>query len=102
MKNRLSEFYLAVNRAAWAFVRDKMGVDGISHPDALTIAMAIDDRLIVERGRYFVDCEYQSDLTRGYSVVDVMGVTGNAPNCDVVLRADKRAFTEMLTALLSG
>jgi purine nucleosidase len=102
MKTELSEFYLAVNGAAWEFVRDKMGTDGISHPDAMTIAMAIDEGLILERGRYFVDCEYQSELTRGYSVVDLLGVTGNAPNCDVVLKADRDGFLKMLTSLLSG
>jgi purine nucleosidase len=102
MKTKLSEFYLAVNRATWEFVRDEMGIDGISHPDALTIAMAIDEGLILERGNYFVDCEYESELTRGYSVVDLMSVTGNAPNCDVVVGADKGAFLKMLTELLSG
>jgi purine nucleosidase len=102
MKTKLSEFYLAVNRAAWEFVRARMGIDGISHPDALTIAMAIDEGLILERGQYFVDCEYQSEMTRGYSVVDLMSVTGNEPNCDVVLKADKNAFLKMLTDLLSG
>jgi purine nucleosidase len=101
MKTELSEFYLAVNRAAWEFVRDRMGIDGISNPDALTIAMAIDEGLILERGHYFVDCEYHSELTRGYSVVDLMSVTRNAPNCDVVLSADKHAFLKMLTKLLS-
>jgi inosine-uridine nucleoside N-ribohydrolase len=102
MKTKLSEFYLTVNRAIWEFVRDKMGIDGISNPDPLTIAMAIDEGLILERGNYFVDCEYQSELTRGYSVVDLLSVTGNAPNCDVVLKADKDGFLKMLTELLSG
>jgi purine nucleosidase len=102
MKTKLSEFYLAVNRAIWEFVRDKMGTDGISNPDSLTIAMAIDKGLILERGWYFVDCEYQSELTRGYSVVDLMSITGNAPNCDVVLKADRDRFLKMLTTLLSG
>jgi purine nucleosidase len=102
MKTELSEFYLAVNRAAWEFVRDKMGTDGISHPDALTIAMAIDEGLILERGRYFVDCEYQSELTRGYSLVDLMSVSRGAPNCDVVLKADRHRFLKMLTTLLAG
>jgi inosine-uridine nucleoside N-ribohydrolase len=102
MNTKLSDFYLAVNRAAWDFVRDKMGTDGISHPDALTIAMAIDERLILDRGRYFVDCEYQSELTRGYSVIDVMSVTDSPPNCDVVLKADRDRFLMMLTTLLTG
>ena len=102
MKTKLSEFYLAVNGAAWKFVREEMGTDGISHPDALTIAMAIDEGLILERGRYFVDCEHQSELTRGYSVVDLLSVTGNAPNCDVVLKADRDRLLKMLTTLLSG
>jgi purine nucleosidase len=101
MGTRLSEFYLAVNRAAWAFMKSREGVDGISNPDALTMAMAIEDSVILERGHFFVDCEWQGALTRGYSVVDRNGVIEEQPNAEVVLKADHDAFKRMLVELLS-
>jgi purine nucleosidase len=103
MKSRLSEFYLAVNRAAWAFMRSHSeagGIDGIAHPDSLMMAMAINNTLILERGHFFVDVEHDGRLTRGYSVVDLHGVLTEAPNTEVVLKADKGAFKSMLMELL--
>ncbi|MBX6765315.1 MAG: nucleoside hydrolase [Rubrobacteraceae bacterium] len=103
MKTKLSEFYLAVNRTAWEFNRTHVeggGVDGITHPDSLMMAMAIDEGLILERGSYFVDVEIYGELTRGYSLVDWLGTIGKERNAEVVLRADKRRFGEMLAKLL--
>lgn len=95
-----SEFYLQANKAAWQYVREVMHIDGISHPDALTIAMAIDPRVKAQSLNLFVDVEYKSELTRGYSLVDQGNVLGREPNAEVVLRADKSLFKDMLVRVL--
>ena len=117
LETDLSRFYLSVNRAVSAFMLLEHGVDGISHPDAIMMAMAIDHSVIADRRRCFVDVESESRLTRGYSLVDMLqvverqvdndvvvaellGVPSGAPNADVVLRADKARFTEMLIQTL--
>ena len=97
-----SEFYLQANKSAWRYVREVMQIDGISHPDALTIAMAIDERVKAQAIDTFVDVECKSDLTRGYSLVDQGNVLGLPPNAEVVLRADKELFKEMLVKVLRG
>jgi purine nucleosidase len=105
MKTDLSEFYLAVNRAAWNFMRtgiEGFSVDGISHPDALTIAMAIDERVMLEKRRCFVDVEHRGGITDGYSLIDLHGVLRKSPNADVVTVADKQRFREMLEQVLRG
>jgi purine nucleosidase len=113
----LSEFYLSVNAAVWEFVKREHGVDGISHPDAVMIAMALDPTVVAESKMCFVDVEADSELTRGYSLVDMMGVVGrevdngvkvaelmnvsrSEPNADVVLRANKDCFMQMLVSVL--
>ena len=115
----LSRFYLDVNRAVARFMKREHGIDGISHPDAIMMAMAIDHGVIAESERCFVDVETSSDLTRGYSLVDrlhvvgrtidhdvevaaLMGVASGAPNADVVVRADKQRFEEILRTVLAG
>lgn len=100
MRNPCSEFYLQANKAAWRYVREVMGIDGISHPDALTIAMAIDERVKLEADYLYVDVEYKSEMTRGYSLVDQGRVLGKEPNTEVVLRADKKLFIDMLVRVL--
>ena len=104
MDSMLSRFYFAVNRSAWDFMREHPkgpGVDGVSHPDSLMMAMAIDPSVIAASGRYFVDVECAGELTRGYSSVDLMGFTDQPPNAEIVLRADKERFTEMLIQMLA-
>lgn len=118
MDTDLSRFYLNVNRAVSAFMLREHGVDGISHPDAIMMAMAIDRGVVVDARRCFVDVETDSRLTRGYSLVDMLdvverqvdngvvvsdllGVPSGAPNAEVVLRANKKRFTEMLIQVLS-
>ncbi|HIK21899.1 MAG TPA: nucleoside hydrolase [Synechococcus sp. M44_DOE_062] len=99
----LSRFYLAVNRAAWEFNRSHPeggGLDGITHPDSLTMAMALQPELIGQSSRHHVDVECCGELTRGYSLVDRLGILGRPANAEVVLRADKMAFREMLIKLL--
>lgn len=105
MNSPLSRFYLAVNRKAWEFMREHPkgpGVDGVSHPDSLMMAMAIDHSVIKASGRYPVDVECAGELTRGYSAVDLMGFTDQPPNAEVVLRADKKRFLEMLIQVLGA
>ena len=40
--------------------------------------------------------EENSLLTRGESVVDWLGVTGRAPNCYVMVKADQKRFFSLL------
>ncbi|HZJ52221.1 MAG TPA: nucleoside hydrolase [Actinomycetota bacterium] len=103
MKTKLAEFYLQVNSGAWEFMRTHIegaSVDGISHPDSLMMAMAIEQNLILESRKCFVDVEYSSELTRGYSLVDLNHVLHKEPNATVVTRVDKDGFKKMLFELL--
>jgi purine nucleosidase len=105
MKTALSELYLTVNRAVWEFMRthpEGGGIDGITHPDSLVMAMAIDRSVMARSGRYFVAVEHRGELTSGYSVVDRNAVLDRDPNAEVVLSADKDRFKDMLFALLRG
>ena len=119
MGTPLSKFYLDVNRAVRRFMLEEFGINGISHPDAIMIAMAIDRSVVAESERMFVDVEADSVLTRGYSLMDKMHVVGREvdrgvrvnelmdlpsgeANAEVVIRADKQRFTEMLFGVLSG
>jgi purine nucleosidase len=104
MKTKLSEFYLQVNRGVWEFMRTHVegaSIDGISHPDSLMMAMAIEHDLILESRDCFVDVEHSSEVTRGYSLVDLNRVLHREPNATVVTRVDRDGFKKMLFELLS-
>ncbi len=49
-----------------AFAQETQHLDGSLHPDALTCAVALDERLILEAEMAVVDVETMGELTRGY------------------------------------
>ncbi|MEW5687600.1 MAG: nucleoside hydrolase [Pseudomonadota bacterium] len=103
-------YFGAVNRASLEFSRRTQGLPGSLHPDALTCALMLDEDLILEADRCFVDVETKGELTRGYlsvshpilpaaELADPALVT-RPPNARVIKRADQAGFfAAMKTAL---
>ncbi|MEM0117987.1 MAG: nucleoside hydrolase [Conexivisphaerales archaeon] len=97
-----SEFFMKVNRVARAFMKRVTGQDVISCPDSITVAMVLDPRIATSIKAKYVDVENASELTRGASIVDHLGITGLKANVDVVYEASKEKFFEMLYRMLKG
>ncbi|WP_339279054.1 nucleoside hydrolase [Paenibacillus sp. FSL W8-1187] len=104
-----ARFYRQVNRKALAF-NQANGLDGVTHPDSITMAMAIQPELMLRSQRCQVDIECQSEANRGFSAVDTRPAPENTPawtggertTAEVCLEADYERFYRMLTAVLSG
>lgn len=99
MDTLLSRFFLAIHQTAIAF-NQTQSIEGTTHPDSLTMALALDRRLWLSVTAYYVGIETQGALTRGTSVVDRLGVWHKRPNAQVCLTADGPAFRDMLLRLL--
>ena len=56
---------------------------GIALPDPVTMAVALDPSVVKRASKHYVAIEHQSELTRGMTVVDQLGVTGEALNVNV-------------------
>ncbi|MGH7922545.1 MAG: nucleoside hydrolase [Candidatus Dormibacteraceae bacterium] len=97
----LSEFFVRTNASALEFCR-RQGIPGSTHPDSLTCAIAIDPSLVRRSRMVRVDVETQGALTRGYSSVDLLGVTGREPNARLVEEVDSKRFYAMMRQVLSG
>jgi len=67
----------------------------------VTLAAALDDAIITERERFFVDVETEGRLTRGETVVDRYGVLRKPPNLTVALTTDGPRFKAMLRRAVS-
>lgn len=67
--------------------------------DPCCVAYVADPSLFTGK-RYSVEIECSSSLTRGRTVVDLTGVTGKAPNANVLLTVDEERFWAMLEAAL--
>jgi purine nucleosidase len=57
---------------------------GLMLPDPVAMAVALEPNIIERQGKYFVDVEITSELTRGAIVVDELKVLGKTPNMTVI------------------
>ncbi|WP_459192696.1 nucleoside hydrolase [Halosimplex sp. J119] len=95
----LAEFFLEVTKT----VRTRGepgGIDGITQPDGLATALLAYPELRDLVGTYPVAVDEREGLTRGYTSVDVEGVTGDDANTHVVEAADSEGFTDVILSML--
>jgi len=98
----LSRFFMDINRVARRYAMESQRLAGSTHPDAIVAAMVVDQEIMTRSAHYFVDVETQGELTRGYTVVDVLGKLGRTPNTCVCLEADGARFRQLLLRVLAG
>jgi purine nucleosidase len=92
----LAEFFLEVNKQARAFGDD----DSVALPDGLTTALAACPQLREELATYHVAVDEREGLTRGYTSVDVRGLTDGTERTRVVETADDEGFKSVLLGML--
>ena len=102
LRTEEARFFTAVNRAAREFTKRVEGVDCVPCPDAITVACALDGRVAEDVRARYVDVDNQSEVSRGATYVDHLGVLGRRPNMDVVYRASERRFKRLLFRMLRG
>ena len=111
MDTRLSRFFMKVNEATLAWMKEHQGVAVSTHPNSLTCACMIDESLILDAAECIVEVETEDDRTRGHSRVFPVGPCGRvatdaqvarrAPNARVIGTADKGKFSKMLREALA-
>jgi purine nucleosidase len=74
------DFAIDCNRRAREAYREQTGEDGISLPDPVAMALAIDPSIGTRWSRHRVKIETASELTRGMTVVDRLGVADSEAN----------------------
>jgi purine nucleosidase len=79
----LARFAIECNSKAMDAYLRQTGETGISLPDPVAMAIAIDPSVCTLSGEHFIDVEVASDLTRGMTVVDRLGVAADDRNRDV-------------------
>ena len=78
--SELANFAVECNSIAREAYRVQTGEDGISLPDPVAMSLALDPSIGSESSRHYVDIETATDLTRGMTVVDRLGVAANERN----------------------
>jgi len=95
-KTKYADFAIDCNAHAIKTNREWLGDPGLALPDPVTMAIALDPAVCARRSRHFVDVETQSELTRGMTVVDELGVLNQTPTAEVCWAIDAPLWKETL------
>ena len=100
MDTEFAAFFTALSESVLEFTRDQQGLDGVTQPDSLAAALLAYPELREASGTYHVDVDEREGLTRGYTSVDVEGVTDGRARTTVIERADAEGFRAATVAML--
>jgi purine nucleosidase len=80
LDTELARFAINCNRTAMEANHRQTGEIGIALPDPTAMAIALDPSICTNASRHYVEVETDSDLTRGMTVVDRLGVATDERN----------------------
>jgi len=78
-----AKFAIACNSRAQEAYFMQTGERGISLPDPVAMAVALEERVVTSASAHYWDVETESELTRGMTVVDRLNVSGDERNREV-------------------
>jgi purine nucleosidase len=89
-----ARFAIECNSRAQEAYLEQTGEHGISLPDPVAMAIALDPTIVIQQSEHCIDVEVASELTRGMTVVDRLIVAANDRNRSIwapVLQRDNKA-----------
>jgi len=95
-----AEFFTTITEHPREFSKERLGVDATTQPDSLTVACMLHPDIVTDAHTYHVDVDERDGLTRGYSMVDELGITDGEPRTRVVETIDADAFETMFSDML--
>jgi inosine-uridine nucleoside N-ribohydrolase len=78
----VAKFAIECNSRAQQAFLEQSGEHGISLPDPVAMAVALDASIVTSQSEHFVDVETESELTRGMTVADRLNVAHDERNRD--------------------
>jgi purine nucleosidase len=79
----IAKFAIECNSRAQQAFFEQSGEHGISLPDPIAMAVALDSSIVTSQSQHLVDVETTSELARGMTVVDRLNVAQDERNRDV-------------------
>ncbi len=94
-------FFTQISQGTAKRLRDTYFRPAYLLPDPLAMAITLQPDLIQQSGKYFVTIELNGNRTRGQTVIDYSGISGEAPNVNIVQSLDTDGVYDLFTNALS-
>ena len=92
----LAEFCVDIQSVLNSYALQETQLAGFDLPDPIAMAVALDPAVATQIKFLHVDIETASELCRGQTVVDHLGMTLRPPNIQVVREASRERFLDLL------
>jgi len=90
-----SDFYFKINRVVKEYSK-KMGLEGLTHPDALAMCVALYPDIVKKKELKYVEVDLCEGLSRGMSIVDHNNILGKKGNAYICYEVDGKRFKDIL------
>ena len=101
LKTKYADFCVDIQKTLIELTHATYGFYGFDLPDPITMAIALDNKLIVESQQLHVVVDTRDGITRGQTIVDYFDAEKEEQNIRVVTKADEKGFLSLLTDLVT-
>jgi purine nucleosidase len=91
-----AKFFHDTNQKILTFIRERLGQDTLFAPDGLALAAAVEPEIVTKSEKRYVSIELHGSQTRGQTVVDWYGSTGQLPNTEIILEMNQDRFIQLM------
>tara|TARA_B100001121_G_scaffold305978_1_gene324639 strand:- start:597 stop:1589 length:993 start_codon:yes stop_codon:yes gene_type:complete len=100
LKTKYADFCVDIQKILIELTYASYGFYGFDLPDPITMAIALDNNIIVESQQLHVVIDTRDGITRGQTIVDYFNAENGIQNVRVVTKADNEGFLNLLTKLV--
>lgn len=94
-------FFRAISKETAQRLRDTYFRPAYLLPDPLAMAIILQPDLIQQSGKFFVTVELNGAQTRGQTVIDYIGISGETPNVNIVQQLNTDGVYDLFVNALS-
>ena len=100
IKTEYADFCVDIQKTLIEITNESYGFYGFDLPDPITMAIAIDNSVILESKQLHVLVDTRDGITRGQTIVDYFNTEKGNQNIRVVTKSDNKKFLKLLINLV--
>tara|TARA_B100001559_G_C16446862_1_gene597180 strand:- start:402 stop:1394 length:993 start_codon:yes stop_codon:yes gene_type:complete len=100
LKTKYADFCVDIQKTLIELTHASYGFYGFDLPDPITMAIALDNNIILESQQLHVLVDVRDGITRGQTIVDYFNAEQGNQNVRVVTKSDNLGFLNLLTELV--